>query len=65
MVNRESIPLILGLMIPIALALLIVLYFYGYDITVSLRSIDIIYYIIVLPITLGFTASIIKYMKHC
>lgn len=63
MVNKESLPLILGLLIPIVLVVVIVLYFYGYDITVYLRKIDLIYYIIILPIALGFTAGIIKYMK--
>lgn len=63
MVNRESLPLILGLLIPILLVSIIVLFFYGYDLTVYLRKIDIIYYIIIFPIALGFTAGIIKYMK--
>jgi len=63
LVNKESMPLILGLLIPVFLVIIIVLYFYGYDITVYLRKIDIMYYIIILPIALGFTAGIIKYMK--
>jgi len=63
MVNKESLPLVMGLLIPIALVVIILLYIYGYDITKSLRDIDLIYYIIILPITLGFTASIIKYIK--
>ncbi|MCJ7571093.1 MAG: hypothetical protein MUO82_04355 [Candidatus Thermoplasmatota archaeon] len=63
MVNKESLPLILALLVPILLVSVILLYYYGYDITLFLRRIPWIYYVIVLPIALGFTVAIIKYMK--
>lgn len=63
MVNRESLPLVVGLILPIFLVVTIMLYFYGYDITEFFRKIDIMYYIIILPVALGFTAGVIKYMK--
>ncbi len=63
MVNRESLPLVVGLILPIFLVITIMLYFYGYDITEFFRKIDIMYYIIILPVALGFTAGVIKYMK--
>lgn len=63
MVNRESLPLILGLLIPFVLVLVILLYYYGYDITLFLRKIDIIYYIILIPFILGFIVAIVKLMR--
>ena len=63
MVNKESLPLILALLVPILLVSVILLYYYGYDITLFLRKIPWIYYVILLPIALGFTVAIIKYMK--
>lgn len=63
MVNKESLPLIIALLVPILLVLVILLYYYGYDITLFLRRIPLIYYVIILPIALGFTVAIIKYMK--
>ncbi len=63
MVNKESLPLIMALLVPILLVLVILLYYYGYDITLFLRRIPLIYYVIILPIALGFTVAIIKYMK--
>ena len=63
MVNKESLPLILVMLIPILLVLVILLYYFGYDVTLFLRRIPWIYYIIVTPIVLGFTVAIIKYMK--
>jgi len=63
MVNRESLPLIFALLIPFLLVGIIILYYYGYDITLILRQIPLIYYIIIFPIALGFTVGIIKYMK--
>ena len=63
MVNRESLPLILGLLIPFLIVVIILLYYYGYDVTLVLRKIPWIYYVIILPIALGFTVAIIKYMK--
>ncbi len=63
MVNRESLPLILALLVPILLVSVILLYYYGYDITLFFRKIPLIYYIIIFPIALGFTVAIIKYMR--
>ncbi len=63
MVNRESIPLILALLVPIVLVFLIFLYVSGYDIFLFFTKIDILYYIVILPIALGFTAGIIKYLR--
>jgi hypothetical protein len=63
MVNRESLPLIGALLVPIVLVLIILLYFYGYDLTLFLRKIPLIYYIIIFPIALGFTVGIIKVMR--
>lgn len=63
MVNRESLPLIAALLVPIILVSIILLYFYGYDITLFLREINIIYYIIIFPIALGFTVAIVKYVR--
>jgi hypothetical protein len=63
MVNRESLPLIGALLVPIVLALIILLYFYGYDLTLFFTKIPLIYYIIIFPIALGFTVGIIKVMR--
>ena len=61
--NKESLPLIIALLVPILFALLILLYFYGYDVTIYLRMIPLIYYVIVLPIALGFTVAIVKCLR--
>jgi len=61
--NRESLPLIIALLIPIGLVSLIVLYYYGYDITLILRRIPILYIIVLVPIALGFIAGIAKVMR--
>jgi len=63
LVNRESIPLILALLVPFILVGIILLYYYGYDITLFLRKIPIIYYIVMIPIFLGFTVAIAKYAR--
>jgi energy-coupling factor transporter transmembrane protein EcfT len=56
--NREAVPLLIGIMLPILFVALIVLYLYGYDITVYLKKIDIIYYIVLIPFALGFLVII-------
>jgi hypothetical protein len=61
--NREALPLIVGILLPVILVGLIVLYLIGYDITVYLRKIDIIYYVIVLPFGLGILAAILYFRK--
>ena len=63
MVNRESLPLILGLLIPIAIVLTIILFYYGIDLTKFFREIPILYYIIIIPIALGLAVGIIKYLR--
>jgi hypothetical protein len=61
--NREAVPLIVGILVPIVIVALIVLYVSGYDITVYLRKIDLIYYVIVLPFGLGLLAAILWFKK--
>jgi len=61
--NREALPLIFVISLPIILVSLILLYFYGYDFTVYLRKIDLIYYIIILPFVLGLFAALLKIKK--
>ena len=61
--NREALPFILVLFIPLVLVTLILLYFKGYDVTVYLRKIDLIYYIIILPFALGLFAALLKWRK--
>jgi len=61
--NRESLPLVLALAVPIVLVFIVILFYYGYDITLFLRKFPLIYYIIIFPFVLGFTVIIIKWMK--
>ena len=61
--NRESLPLIIALLIPILLVGTIYLYYYGYDITLFLRKIPILYYIVIFPVALGFIVGIAKVMR--
>jgi hypothetical protein len=61
--NREAVPLIVGILVPVVLVVLIVLYVSGYDITEYLRKIDLIYYVIVLPFGLGLLAAILWFRK--
>jgi len=61
--NREAVPLIVCILIPIVLVVLIVLYISGYDITEYLKKINIIYYIIVIPFGLGLLAAILWFNK--
>jgi hypothetical protein len=62
-VNKEALPLIFAILIPIILVSLILLYFYGYDVTLFFRQINIIYYIIIFPIALGFLVALMKWKK--
>jgi hypothetical protein len=61
--NREALPLISAILVPIVLVSLILLYFYGYDFTLYLRKIDVIYYIILFPFVLGLVAAVMKLKK--
>jgi hypothetical protein len=62
-VNRESLPLIFTMLVPVVLVLIVLLYYYGYDITEFFRSLNILYYIVFVPIVLGFIVAVIKYMR--
>jgi len=61
--NREAVPLIIGILVPIIFVAFIVLYLYGFDVTVYLRKINIIYYLLVLPFGLGILVIIIWFRK--
>lgn len=61
--NREALPLVLVILVPIVLVSLILLFLYGYDFTVYLRKIDLVYYIIILPFALGILAALLKVRK--
>ena len=58
--NKEALPLITALLIPISLVILIFFYYCGYDITIYFRDIPLIYYIIIFPIGLGLLFAMIK-----
>jgi len=62
-VNRESLPLIFTMLVPVILVLIVLLYYYGYDLTEFFRKLNILYYIVFIPIVLGFIVAIIKYMR--
>jgi hypothetical protein len=62
--NREAVPLIIGIIIPVLLVAAIVLYISGYDITIILKKINIIYYLVIIPFILGFLVIIIWYRGH-
>jgi hypothetical protein len=61
--NREAVPLLVGILIPILVVALIVLYLNGFDITIYLRKINIIYYLILLPFALGLLVIIFWFRK--
>lgn len=61
--NREAVPLILAILTPIILVSLVILHINGYDLTLFFRKIDLLYYIIILPIALGLLVAILKYRK--
>ena len=63
MVNREALPLIAAILIPISLVVLILLYIYGYDATSFFRQIDLIYYVIIFPVLLGFLIAVSRVKK--
>ncbi len=62
--NREALPFILALSIPIVLVSLVLLQIYGYDITSFFRELDLIYYIVILPLALGFIVTILTLGKN-
>jgi len=61
--NREALPLILAILIPIILVFLFWLYFYGLDYFDYFKKIDLIYYIIIIPFALGLFAGLLKLSK--
>jgi len=61
--NKEAVPLLIAILIPCIFVFLIFIYFYGYDITLYFRKIDLIYYIIVIPFILGLLAAVLKLKK--
>jgi ABC-type multidrug transport system permease subunit len=61
--NREAVPLIVGILVPVIFVALIVLYLNGFDVTVYLRKINIIYYLLVLPFGLGLLVIILWFRK--
>jgi len=61
--NREALPLLVGIIVPIVVVGLIVLYISGYDITVYFRRISVIYYIVLIPFGLGLIAALIWFKK--
>jgi hypothetical protein len=63
MVNREALPLIAAMLIPISLVIVILLYIYGYDAISFFREINLIYYIVIFPIVLGFLIAVSRVKK--
>ena len=61
--NRESIPLIFALLVPIGLVTFLLLNYFKYDIISFLLGINILYSIIIFPIVLGFIVIIVKFMR--
>jgi hypothetical protein len=61
--NREALPLLVGIVVPILFVALIVLYISGYDITIYLRKIDLIYYVVLIPFGLGLLAALLWFRK--
>jgi type IV secretory pathway TrbL component len=62
--NREALPLIIAILAPVVIVFLILLYFYGYDFTLYLRRIDLIYYIILFPFGLGLAIAFLRRKKQ-
>lgn len=58
--RKESLPLVLAILSPLFIAVLLYLYFYGYDIVSFLKKIPILYVILLVPIALGFIVGIVK-----
>ena len=61
--NREAVPLIVGILAPILIVAFIALYVTGYDITVYFRKINIIYYLMVIPFGLGMLVVVFWFRK--
>lgn len=61
--NREAVPLVIGILLPVLLVAFIILYLSGYDITIFLKKINIIYYLVLIPFGLGFLVIIFWFRK--
>lgn len=61
--KRESLPLVIAILSPLFIAVLLYLYFYGYDVILFLKKIPILYIIVLLPIALGFIVGIANLAK--
>jgi ABC-type multidrug transport system permease subunit len=61
--NREAVPLFIGILFPIIFVTVIILYLSGFydfmDIIVYLRNFNIIYYLVLIPFGFGFLAIIL------
>jgi hypothetical protein len=61
--NREAVPLLIGIMFPVVFVIIIVLYLLGVydfmDVIVYLKKFNIIYYLIMIPFGFGFLAIIL------
>lgn len=64
MVNRESLPLIIGLIVPFVLVFFVLSYHYKLDFVKYFFGLNIIYYIILFPILLGFIVVIAKWLRE-
>jgi len=62
-INREAVPLIIGILFPVILVGLIVLYLSGHDFIQYILKIDIIYYILIVPFGLGAILAILWFRK--
>lgn len=63
MVNREALPLIAAMLIPITLVIVILLYIYGYDAISFFSRVDLIYYVVIFPMVLGFLIAVSRVKK--
>ena len=59
-VNREAGPLLVGLMIPLFLVGAIFLQMFVFDVFALLKSIDMLYYIVLFPIALGLVFALLS-----
>jgi hypothetical protein len=62
--NREALPLVALVLIPIVFVGLIVSYVQGFDYLSILRRIDLIYYIVLVPFVLGVLAAAVWLRKN-
>jgi len=61
--NRESLPLIGALLIPIALVSFIFINVYRYDLISFFMKINVLYYIIIFTFVFGFIVIIVKWLR--